>query len=170
MHFRLCLFLILLLSAPLLLSQDTLKNKLSFQVGMTRMDFFSGFTYAKDIHKIQPFVSIEIGINRTIFQSRLFPKISIGCAYWLLKRNNFRFGPQLSYASSILKINLNSSHFNLWNELYAGLRIEVGSKVRFFTVLSGGWMNERYFNTFDQRYVGVNSLGFNPYIGLCYAW
>ena len=134
------------------------------------MDFFSGFSFAKDMNKTQPFTSFEIGINRTIFQSRLFPKITLGCSYWLLKKNKIRLGPQLSYAFSILKINLNSSHFNQWNELYAGLRIEVGSKVRFFTVLSGGWMNERYFSTFDQRYVGVNSLGFNPFIGICYGW
>ena len=170
MHFRLCLLLIFSLSSPVLISQHTLKNKLSFQVGMTRMDFFSGFSFAQERDRFQPYTSLETGINRTIFQSRLFPKITLGCAYWLLKKNKYRFGPQLSYACSILKVNLNSSHLNQWNELYVGLRIEVGSKVRFFTVLSGGWMNERYFSTFDQRYVGVNSLGFNPYFGVCYAW
>lgn len=151
-------------------AQDTLSNKIDLQVGMTRMDFFGGIQYAKKIRSFQPFSAFEIGINRSIFQSRFYPKISLGSSYFLIDKPKIFLGPQLSYAYSVLKVNKNSSHVHQWNEVYAGLRLEVGARIKFISVISGGWMNERYFNQIEQRYAGVNSLGYNVKLGLCYAW
>lgn len=151
-------------------AQDTLSNKIDLQVGITRMDFFGGIQYARKMRSFQAFSAFEIGINRSIFQSRFYPKISLGSAYFLIDKRKFCLGPQLSYAYSLLKVNKNTTHVHHWNEVYAGLRLEVGARFKFISVVSGGWMNERYFNQIEQRYAGVNSLGYNVKLGLCYAW
>lgn len=170
MHSLLRFLFIITLSAQCGFAQDSLSNKLTFQVGMTRMDFFSGIQYARKMNAYQPFAAIEFGINRTFFQSRVFPKVSIGGNYLVIDKKKIIFGPSLSYSYSLLKINLNASHIHQWNELYGGLHIEVGSKIRFTSTLSAGWMNERYFNQITERKSGVNSIGFNVNLGMLYAW
>lgn len=151
-------------------AQDSLSNKFNLQVGLTRMDIFGGLQYAKKIHSFQPFSALEIGINRTIFQSRFYSKISVGSAFFVFDKKKFKIGPQLSYAYSVLKVNKQSSHVHQWNELYAGLYFELGEKIRFVSQFSGGWMNERYFSQIEQKNTGVNSFGYNVKLGLCYAW
>lgn len=151
-------------------AQDTLSNRIDIQIGMTRMDFFGGIQYAKEFGALQPFIAAEIGINRTIFQSRFYPKITVGSSYFVIDKKRISFGPQVSYAYSVLKVNANSSHFHHWNEVYAGLRLEIGSTIRFTTALSGGWMNERFYNQITQDFAGVNSLGYSIKLGLSYAW
>lgn len=170
MHPLLRFLFIITLSTSSGFAQDSLSNKLSFQIGMTRMDFFTGVHYARKMHAYQPLAAIELGINRTFFQSRIFPKVSIGGSYFVIDKQKFVFGPSLSFSYSLLKVNLSSSYLHQWNELYGGLHFEVGSKIRFSSNLSAGWMNERYFNQVTQRKSGVNSLGFNFNFGVLYAW
>ena len=137
---------------------------------MTRLDFFTGFRYARSFDKLVPFCTAEMGINRTIFQSRFFPKLGIGTSYFLLNKPKLKIGPQLSYCHSVLKVNSASNHYHNWNELYMGGRLEIGSKIRFTLDVNGGLLNERYYNQFSKEKEGLNSLGFNGNIGLLYVW
>jgi hypothetical protein len=137
---------------------------------MTRLDFFAGFRYARSFDKWASFVTAEIGINRTIFQSRLFPKLGVGSTYFLVNKNKLKIGPQLLYAHSLLKFNAISNHYNHWNELYIGGRLELGSKFRFSFEANGGLLNERFYNQISKEKDGVNSLGFNGDIGIVYVW
>jgi hypothetical protein len=152
------------------LSQSEQKSTLTYALGMTRMDFFSGFEYGKQIYNWKPFASMEIGVNRTFFQKRFFPRLSVGSAYFFLNKEKLHLGPQLSYSFSILNVNKNTNHFHQWNEIYFGSRLEVGSKFRFTNVISGGWMNERFYNQLNNERDGVNSLGFYINFGISYAW
>ena len=151
-------------------SQDSLNNSIGIQLGMTRLDFFTGFRYARSFDKLVPFCTAEMGINRTIFQSRFFPKLGIGTSYFLLNKPKLKIGPQLSYGHSVLKVNSASNHYHNWNELYMGGRLEIGSKIRFTLDVNGGLLNERYYNQFSKEKEGLNSLGFNGNIGLLYVW
>ncbi len=151
-------------------SQDSLNNSIGIQLGMTRLDFFTGFRYARSFDKLVPFCTAEMGINRTIFQSRFFPKLGIGTSYFLLNKPKLKIGPQLSYGHSVLKVNSASNHYHNWNELYLGGRLEIGSKIRFTLDVNGGLLNERYYNQFSKEKEGLNSLGFNGNIGLLYVW
>jgi len=145
------------------------KQQLGLVLGMTRMDFFTGISYSPSISKFEPFVSLEFGVNRTFFQSRLFPRFSIGTLYKAFTRNKFTVGPALSYSYSVLKINLLSDHFHQWNELYAGYKLSYGQKFKMTNMLLVGLMNERYFNQLSQTRDGVNSFGFYFNLGLSYA-
>jgi hypothetical protein len=169
---RLKLIVLLVLSYFALSSygQETQRSIIALQLGMNRLDFQSGIVYGHSWGRMQAIGSFEVGINRSIFQGRMFPRLTIGGAYKLVSKNNFCLGPQLTYSHSLLKLNKLSTHFNAWNEIYAGARMEVGSKWRFIFMMAGGWQNERYFNTYLNRKSSVNSLGFNVNIGLAYAW
>lgn len=159
-----------LFNSSIVRSQDSLKNSICIQIGMTRLDFFTGFRYARFYNKLVPFGIAEIGVNRTIFQANFFPKIGLGCSYFFLNNNKIKIGPQLTYAHSWLKINASTNHIHQWNEVYLGARMEIGSKFRFTFEINGGLLNERYYNQLSQKMNGVNSLGFNGNIGLLYVW
>lgn len=152
------------------IAQDSLFRKVDVHFGMTRMDFFTGVQYSMQVHQWQPFVMLETGINRTFFQNRIYPRVSLGSAYFFLKKGKYKFGPQVSYSYSVLRINKNTSHYHQWNEVYLGSRIEFGSKFRFTNVISGGWMNERFYNQLTNKRSGVNALGFYFNFGICYVW
>lgn len=150
--------------------QENQQSIISLQLGMNRLDFQSGITYGYSWGRIQAIASIEIGINRSVFQRRIFPRFTVGGVYKLVSKNNFCFGPQLTYSHSLLKLNKMTTHLNSWNELYLGARMELGVKWRFIYAMAAGWQNERYFDTYLNRKSGVNSIGFNVNIGLAYAW
>lgn len=167
------LFLIFLVKFSFLAQNratNDFKKQVGFTFGMNRLDFFSGCYYSKELRFIQPFASAEFGVNRSIFQKRLFPRLTVGAKYFAVDKENFHFGPYISHSYSFLKINANSSHFHHWNELYIGTRTEVGDKWRFTNSIATGWMNERFYSQTTQRVTGVNSIGFFANIGFSYVW
>jgi hypothetical protein len=134
------------------------------------MDFFSGVRLGKQIGDVEFGMTGEFGINRTFFQSRLYPRISIGVNYFLLDREKFRFGPAVSYSYSMLQVNKSAGSWHKWNEIYGGYTLSVGDKWRFSHSLMAGWMNERYRSQISQKMYGTNTLGFYLKFGLEYAW
>ncbi len=151
-------------------STNDSKKQVGLAFGMSRLDFFSGCYFSKEFRNVQPFASAEFGVNRSIFQKRIFPRLSVGVNYFVVSRKKFDFGPYISHSYSLLKINANSTHFHRWNELYFGIRTEVGDKWRFTNSIATGWMNERFYSQTTKRVTGVNSLGFFANIGLSYVW
>jgi hypothetical protein len=150
--------------------QENQRSIISLQLGMNRLDFQTGINYGYSWGRMQAISSIEVGINRSMFQGRIFPRLTIGGACKLISKHNVCFGPQLTFSHSFLKLNKVSTHLTSWNEMYFGTRMELGTKWRFIYTMAAGWQNERYFNTYLNRKSSVNSLGFNVNVGLAYAW
>jgi hypothetical protein len=146
------------------------KKQVGLAFGMSRLDFFTGCYFSKEFRIVQPFASVEFGVNRSIFQKRIFPRLSVGVNYFVVSSEKFHFGPYISHSYSLLKINANSTHFHHWNELYFGTRTEVGDKWRFTNSIATGWMNERFYSQTIKSVTNVNSLGFFANIGLSYVW
>ena len=110
------LFLIILSLVPFIyFAQNATVNRIGLQGGMNRMDFQIGARYTYDKHSVKPFAILEFGINRTIFQKRFFPRLSVGADYSVIKSSMIQFGPQLSYSYSILKIKSKYTEFGLDN-------------------------------------------------------
>lgn len=170
MRYFLYLTLFFLINSIHAKSQDSLNNSIGIQLCITRLDFFTGFRYARSFDKLVPFCTAEMGINRTIFQSRFFPKLGIGSSYFVMNKSKLKIGPQLSFSHSLLKVNSTSNHSHNWNEVYLGGRLEIGSKIRLIIEANSGLLNERYYNQISKKKEGLNSLGFNGNIGLLYVW
>jgi len=145
-------------------------NRAGLQVSMNRMDFQFGANYSYHKYAIKPFAVVEFGINRTLFQNRFFPRVSVGADYSLVKGSSVQFGPLICYSYSILKVNKSSSHVNSYNEVYGGLYVCLGGKVQFKTALLTGWQNERYFSTYTGKMNGANTIGFSINFGVNYAF
>ena len=159
MRYFLYLTILFLINSSHAKSQDSLNNSIGIQIGMTRLDFFTGFRYARSFDKLVPFCTAEMGVNRTIFQSRFFPKLGIGSSYFIVNKPKLKIGPQLSYSHLLLKVNSTSNHFHNWNEVYIGGRMEIGSKIRFTLDVNGGLLNERYYNQISKKKEGVVVVG-----------
>lgn len=144
-------------------------NRLGLQVGINRMDFQVGLMYKYDHYLLKPFASLELGLNRTFFQNRIFPRVTFGGEYCLIKGEKLHVGPQLSYSYSLLKVNKISIHINQYNELYGGLYLCAGGKLQFKMALLTGWQNERFYSTVTTKMSGANTLGFTMNLGLNYA-
>lgn len=170
MRWLISLLLILYLNSKSCFAQDTLNSAIVVQIGMNNLDFQTGLAYVHNWDRIQGFSGLDFGINRTFFQSRAFPRLTVGGAYKLVIKKKFFFGPMLSIGHSILKVNKDSKYLNVWNELYLGTKMEYGETWRFVFAMAAGWQNERYFNTYLNRKSGVNSVGFNVNMGIAYAW
>lgn len=151
-------------------AQDSLPQKFSIHVGMTRMDFFTGISYSRQIKLFSPYVSFQTGINRTFFQSRFFPRLTVGTTYHVFQKGKFQIAPCISYSYSILNINKKVTDFHQWNEVYTGVKWSVGEKWRFTNTIQGGWINERYNSQLTSRKIGANSTGFYTEIGIVYAF
>lgn len=168
---RILLILVsIFISGSSLKAQDSLENQIGFQFGMTKQDFFTGIIYSRNFSKIQPFTSLEFGVNRTFFQNRIFPRLGIGCTYKALNKAPFDLGPVISYSYSFLKVNKSTNHFHQWNEVYFGYKLTVGRKFLLTNSILCGLMNERYFNQLTQKNDGVIGFGFYVNLGVNYAF
>ncbi len=141
----------------------------SSSFSMTRMDFFTGIQVCKNIQHWSIGAGIETGVNRTFFQKRSFPKISIIGNYRLISKSSFRFYICGNYAFSLCKINQNSDSFHYWNEIYSGLGVEFGNRFRPFINASSGLIQESFQSNFENKMLRFNTLGFQGTIGLKYV-
>lgn len=151
-------------------SQDGSGHRISFHTAMNRLDFYSGFQYGKTFGHLETTTSLELGINRTFFQSRIFPRVTVGGAYYLIDREKLHVGPAVTYSYSFLEVNKSVGSIHSWNEIYGGYSLSVGKTWRFCHSILTGWMNERYRSQLTNKKVGVNTLGFYCNIGISYAW
>lgn len=152
-------------------SQDTLNHSVAYRFSLARTDFFSGLEYTKRDWLIKPSFSFELGVNRTFFQQRIFPKLGIGASYDLFNRSSFIFlGPQVYVYHSMLKVNRETPHMHNWMEYLGGSRLEIGNKWRFINVIQVGFITERYFDQLVSDYRSVSVFGYNFTLGVQYAW
>lgn len=145
-------------------------QSLNYRIDVTKFDFFTGIEYSRCYKSYHPYSALEIGINRSIFQQRFYPKFTLGISYDLLKNEKVLVGPTAHYAYSILKVNKASEHFHHWNELMGGIRLELGSKLKYIFQTEYGWIAETYFNQISQKNNTVHSHGYVISMGLGYAW
>jgi hypothetical protein len=151
-------------------SQDLSGYRFSMQVSLNRMDLFSGLRVERQFDHLETSISLEVGVNRTIFQTRFFPRVSVGAGYNVLKKDNIRIGPAFAYGYSVLQVNKSSGSLHRWNELYGGYTLSIGKTWRFSHSLMSGWMNERYRNQVSTETVGVHTFGYYCSLGVSYAW
>jgi hypothetical protein len=134
------------------------------------MDFFTGIQAHKNIQHWSIGAGIETGVNRTFFQKRAFPKISIIGNYRFISKSSFGFYIFGNYAFSLCKINQNSDSFHYWNEIYCGIGIEFGNRFRPFLNASTGLIQESFRSNFENKTLRFNTLGFQGTIGLKYVF
>ena len=128
------------------------------------MDIFFGVKYEKEVTKFNYLASFEVGVIKTFFQSRIFPRSTFGFSYAIIKKEHFSILPELSYSFSVLKID--KKHF--WNEYYVGYKAIFGNRIQFYQSTKIGLMNEIFQSELLNKRQSVNCFGYNIAIGLRY--
>ena len=150
--------------------KDSTKWGVSSIFSMTRMDFFAGIQGVRNINHWSVGAGIETGVNRTFFQQRFYPKISLFGNYQFIIKSRFRFYALGSYALSFCKINNLNDSFHYWSEIYGGIGIDFGNRIRPFINTSIGLIEESFKNSFENKILRFNTLGFQGAIGLKYVF
>ncbi len=129
-------------------------------VSITRFDIFHSLSYRAKMNRFQYSSGFGYAINRSIFQQRFFPKVSIQGSYAILEKPKFVLGPSIHYSFSWLKINSSTNHFSNWNEFFGGIQWQYGKKWKIGQTISAGYFSESYFNQFKQRRSKVGNWGY----------
>lgn len=158
-------FLFILHFCFLVYSQDSIHPKkmvhgIETNVSITRFDIFHSFAYRAKMKRFQCSGGFGYGINRSVFQQRFFPKVSIQGSYSILEKPKFVLGPSIYYSFSWLKINANTNHFSNWNEFFGGIQWQYGKKWKIGQTISAGYFSESYFNKLKQQRSKVGNWGY----------
>lgn len=146
------------------------KNTVGFQSGMNRLDFYTGLRYQRAFKQFYPELFFDCAVNRSFFQQRFSPRFGLGVCYDVCKNKKCVFGPVIHYSTMTLRVNKSTSHFDQFHDFNAGLSFMSGGRFHFFSSLTAGLLNERYYNQLTQKKTGVNMVNFNLLVGIGYAF
>jgi hypothetical protein len=153
--------------------QNLNEKGMDLSFGMNRIDFFTTLTFTKAMpHNFNYLASFGLGVNRTFFQGRVFPRIGGGLQCILIKKSAFAFIPLITVNYACFKILSNTSYLNQWLESYIGFQWELGKKkIRFIQSNTLGMLYEWFPNQqFPSQQKGYYSAGFFSNIGLKYVF
>ena len=162
------LFFILFLSSLNSSAQTDSKSFIGATFQYNSLDFFLNANYSRQIKKVEFGAGLGFGINRTIFQQRLFPHLAISGSYYFLKKEKFQLGPTLLFQSCLLKVNSQKAHYYYYNQIFAGYTLAFGKRLKVYQSTFYGVYLETYYSTILKKYNTFNSLNIAAQIGLKY--
>jgi len=146
------------------------QNTISTSFNYTKTDFFHGIEYGRDVYTCSFFAGFEYGVNRTVFQSRFFPKAKGGVYYRALNKEKFNLGPVIQYSYAYLRYSKIPDGTVSYHELNGGLRWRYGQHWQIGQTLLIGGLWERGRSTIYQQPVTSGTLGFTLQIDCIYAF
>jgi hypothetical protein len=145
------------------------KHFVDLSFGINQFDFFSGLDYSRSIGRSTPSVGLSVGVNRTFFQGRIYPRLNFSNIYYIIDQEKFKMGPSVRYGYSFLEVNRDEKQWHQWHEVMTGLRLKYGGKYMFTFDLQAGWMAERYHDQVSNSKRTHHFFGYWSSIGLSYA-
>lgn len=146
---------------------DTNFVKVAFEYN--KMDFFSTVSFGQEHQKLQTEIGFGVGVNRTFFQQRMYPRMQARASYFLLNRSRFRIGGTLSYDFSFLNFNKKSRDIHVYNEGFGGLIIEIGNRYVLQFIPEIGILTHSYRSSLDKKNVTNYVLQYAAQIGFKYV-
>lgn len=150
----------------------SISNAQSVEVsaGFNRLDYQVGVAYGHRWNQFHLTPKIEFAVTSTFAQRRIFPRLSIGSSYFLVRKGIVDFGPEFVYAYSRQRITTQGKTAHHWNELNLGYRLQVGRTIKFVHSLNGGLINESFYSNALEKRVNYSSLGIYAQIGVSYTF
>lgn len=144
-------------------------HSISTSVGITRFDIFHSVGYLYDTNRCSYSAGFAYGINRTVFQQKLFPRFTVGFHYSALKKSRFELGPVISYSFSFLKYT-SSSKSTIWNELNTGFSWSFGKRWKVGQSFLVGYVGQSHYSTIQQKRTIGSTWGYYTDLKLSYAF
>lgn len=146
------------------------QHQVALSLGMNRFDLQLGAGYAYNIKQFQVHGKFDIGINRTFFQQRFFPKISVGGSYDVFKNEVYFLGPQINLSFYTLNYNLDVGKPTFWLDALPGIQFAYGTKWK--AILNGfigpAWQWDHSLN--EDKYIKTFFVNFEGSIGCAYTF
>jgi len=137
----------------------------ALKTAVTKLDFFVGPELAYYKNRLVFFGSTELGINRTFFQQRVFPRASIGFGYRFGK-DKLALEPLVMISQSALRLSRKHNSMHTWMEFYLGYRFSCGDYWKLVNEIMAGWMTERFRVQSSNTFQTVGTLGYYGSIGV----
>ncbi|TXI86497.1 MAG: hypothetical protein E6Q37_03860 [Crocinitomicaceae bacterium] len=147
-------------------------NRATFNVGLeyNQQDFFLNAGYTKQLKRFELGAAVGVGVNRTFFQQRIFPKMQLQGTYQVVQSEMFRIGPSFAVHYGGLNVNASSSKLTYYQFYGAGYQLVVGKRFQGFQSTHFCRMTEYFFDTFEGRYTPASSWIFSIQLGGRYAF
>ncbi len=163
-YFVTLLFIFLLSNSSLFGQEKSTSLGLVFSVN--RLDFFNGLELRHTSNKAFISGSLEYGINRSLFQSRIFPKTTLGFGWNVLTTEKATLAPMAFYAFSFYKVSPFEHPYHRYHELYSGIQFTYGKTWGVKSSVLGGSITERYYSKIENSQRGIGSIGYLLYLGV----
>lgn len=163
------IFILFLVGTFKLMAQggDTNFVKVAFEYN--KMDFFSTVSFGQQHRKSQTEIGLGVGVNRTFFQQRMYPRMQARASYFFVDKSNFRIGGTLSYDFSFLNFNKKYRDIHVYNEGFGGLIFEIGNRYVFQFIPEIGVLTHTYRSSIDKKNVTNYVLQNAAQIGFKYV-
>lgn len=157
----------------LILSQlhaQELEQEHHLAIRMNRLDLFIQYGKAYVHHKHTQEVGFGFGLNRTVFQQRMFPEIYYRYTFSVLKTEEWNLGLGAGFYASAYELNKKTHAWSSYQELVLGLAVSYGRRFKVRVQLDWGLMLE------NQEHGPVSAkshhLGraYNRQIGFAYVF
>jgi len=140
-------------------------TQFALKTAITRLDFFVGTEINLCRQRLVLNGSLELGINRTFFQQRFFPRASVGFGY-RFANEKLALEPLLMISQSALRLSRQHNSVHSWTETYLGYRFTWGGNWKLVNEIMAGWMTERYKVQSSGTFQTVGTFGYYGSIGL----
>lgn len=150
------------------LSQES-ERAIGTSFGINRFDFFHKLEIDHQYENILINGGLGYGVNRSIFQKRLFPMLSVGTMYQF-NIGNLKIGPTIVYQHSWVRYFKSNEAYHQYSEIYAGIRLKYGGKWSIGQQLLLGYMNEHFKSGISNQPMNVGGIGYYGNLALYYAF
>lgn len=165
------LFSFFLFTSTLVLAQENeIGSSVSVRSGWSPYDIFIGLEYQKQIHQQLFFSALELGARRSFYQSEMYPRISLGWNYFLLKRDKFQLGPGIQYMYSNLRVGSEKESLHQWHEFELNLRFQTNKRVKFYAFPYVGWSSEYYRDVITDTKENHGTIAYGCIMGVGYGF
>ncbi len=161
-------FLFLVLGASLH-AQDSLKQ-MRYGLRLNRLDFFEENSLVLKKDKLAHEIGLGFGINRSIFQQRLFPELFYALQSTFPSLGVFSCQAKAAYHTSFFQVNRKEGEIHFYNELLLGAHLALGRKYAFFFEPGIGLQAESFHSDFFDRVETGFSFAYSAKIGFSHAF
>lgn len=166
---RTVILLVGLLFSEFIFSQ-TQRSFLGLGTEYNQQDLCINAGFTKQFTRWEISGNLGVGVNRTFFQQRLFPKIQFQGTFRGLKFDHVEIGPSITLNYAWLHVNKTINHWTHFQYYGAGYQWVYGNK---FQVVQSTYfcrLIEHSWDTFDGRYATATKWIFSIQIGGRYAF
>ncbi|GEM_PF-2013523 len=150
--------------------ENEIGTSVSVRSGWNPYDIFIGLECQKQIHQHLFFSAVELGARRSFYQSEMYPRISLGWNYLLLKRDMFQLGPGIQYMYSNLNVGSEYESLHQWHEFDLNLRFQTNGSIKFYVFPYVGWSSENYRDAIAEAKISHGTIGYGCVMGVGYGF